>query len=60
MEADELQAIRAARAQELKQEAQSGGGSDGQPSEGQRREADDARLDILASLLEVSARERRV
>lgn len=65
MEADELQAIRAARAQQLKQEAESGTGDaeENAPSSGggaQRQDADEARRNILASLLENTARERRV
>lgn len=63
MEADELQAIRAARAQQLKQEsesAQSSQGTAGQSEEVQGNNAEDARRDILAALLESAARERRL
>lgn len=64
METDELQAIRAARAQQLKQEAGSGAGDaeeSGQSGGGaQRQDADEARRNVLASLLENTARERRV
>lgn len=62
MESDELQAIRAARAQQLKQESEAGQSSNGgnaQSGEGaERGGAEEMRRDILASLLEPTARER--
>lgn len=65
METEELQAIRAARAQQMKQESEAGqsaSGSAGGPSaeDAQRSGADETRRDILASLLEPTARERCV
>ncbi|KAF8305547.1 DNA-binding TFAR19-related protein [Clavulina sp. PMI_390] len=57
MESDELQAIRAARTQQLKQEGESGAAA-ASSEENQRAGADEMRREILASLLETSARER--
>lgn len=63
MESEEIQAIRAARAQQLKQESEAGqsasSGTGGPSAEdAQRSGAEEARRDILASLLEPTARER--
>lgn len=65
MEGEELQAIRAARAQQMKQESQAGqsaSSSAGGPSaeDAERNGAEETRRDILASLLEPTARERCV
>lgn len=63
MDSSELEAIRAARAQQLKQESTGGAAPSGgpQPSEdAQQSAADDTRRDVLASLLEPIARERCV
>lgn len=65
MEAEELQAIRAARAQQMKQESDasrstSSGANGPSAEDAERNGADEARRDILASLLEPTARERCV
>jgi DNA-binding TFAR19-related protein (PDSD5 family) len=60
MDTDEIQAVRDARAQQLQQTAGIAG-SDGQANDAAQRreaEAEETRRDVLATLLEPTARER--
>jgi DNA-binding TFAR19-related protein (PDSD5 family) len=66
MEDDELAAIRAARIQQLKQQAGSPGPAGGRPTPSgdnddgaQRAAEDEMRRNLLATVLDASARERR-
>lgn len=61
MESDELAAIRAARLNQIKQSGGSGGSNGGDDANGeaaQRQEAE-MRRDVIASVLDSGARERR-
>lgn len=62
MEQDELAAIRAARLNQIKQSAgnsPAGEHPDAEADSSKRQEADQMRRDVLASVLDSSARERR-